>query len=982
MDELFKSLGDAAESLQRSVASEIQKQSEVLAHEYDRCASTPTASAPSLSRFGDLSAFSPAAFTNEALHSVSSRLAETIRFPGEGEHTGNDDTTPPSCGLGSAHPSLRSSGMEEDEEHVAAEVSLAEAVEPEAAIPAVAHVVEPGPLAELAESSVGTAARNVELALEERLSWPAAEVCNTRHHTSVEDTRSPLSTTVVAQSRSACVPLASQVTADSPLVGGVNAYDGREVDDEGCEEGSTVPVRKLEDVAQTTSSAWVVSEPVVVAIGTEGIANTPQRSRTEAGGSSGVSEGGPCDSSPDEPELLGSPPDHFQGTLPESNRPFQLGDTLFEGGMAPDDENVGPLLRGGAVPAFRGEELSSSDYLESCGLAPPLAAALAATIRKGDQAGLRLEILEQQNEELRRRNNELQYRKGELEAQQRDDAATAISGWERGADSLLIADVTAAIEAAESRARSAQTEAARFNEERTALYHHNSELKAELNRISSMAKNKDEAVTAERKALNEAAMQLAALDATWRSEMSQLEATTAGELARVDRQRAEAETARAQAEARLAQLRISVEAEIASAVKRAVADFQSASAATAASATTKVERAEARAVEAEARAADAEAEALSARAAVGEVTEDVKGLSEAATYVDDCHSAREAELKEALQASLNELTSVRTHLEAELEAARSALALAAVDTENRLARSFDEVERMRAAAEVAEAARDQLFEEAHKLQREAAALREAARSREAERAKAEAAAATAVETAAAALIEKEQLYSEAATLQAEVARLRRAVPPLGSAAGAAAVRAALGGGDNVAESVSIMGTVEAGASPAVGSSGTSTGRRDGGGGLDAEKYRYLRQVTINFLEAPEEMQHELWPPIAAVLELSPEEVNRIGTARLVQRSCSLSLVLDILTDPTALAVTHPKVHAALTTAARSLAAGAATLPALATQALAAAVDAAPGAIANVTAALHRVRNHGGSGGSGTSQERPPNTAGVPQPDVV
>jgi len=69
------------------------------------------------------------------------------------------------------------------------------------------------------------------------------------------------------------------------------------------------------------------------------------------------------------------------------------------------------------------------------------------------------------------------------------------------------------------------------------------------------------------------------------------------------------------------------------------------------------------------------------------------------------------------------------------------------------------------------------------------------------------------------------------------------VPPQGSPGGALAVRAALGGD--------------------VGG-GNSGGRADLTG-LSGEKYRYLRQVTINFLEAPEDRQHELWAPVAAVL---------------------------------------------------------------------------------------------------------------------
>jgi len=113
-------------------------------------------------------------------------------------------------------------------------------------------------------------------------------------------------------------------------------------------------------------------------------------------------------------------------------------------------------------------------------------------------------------------------------------------------------------------------------------------------------------------------------------------------------------------------------------------------------------------------------------------------------------------------------------------------------------------------------------------------------------------------------------------------------------------------------------------------------------GLSGEKYRYLRQVTINFLEAPEGRQHELWAPIAAVLELTPDEVESIGTARHAHRPCSLALLSELMSDPTALAHTHPHTHAALAATAD----GARAVAGLTAAAVAAVVAAAPGVISS------------------------------------
>lgn len=126
------------------------------------------------------------------------------------------------------------------------------------------------------------------------------------------------------------------------------------------------------------------------------------------------------------------------------------------------------------------------------------------------------------------------------------------------------------------------------------------------------------------------------------------------------------------------------------------------------------------------------------------------------------------------------------------------------------------------------------------------------------------------------------------------------------------------------------------------------------------------QVTLSFLESPEEMQHDLWPPIAAILELSPSEVDRIATARLSQRSCSLALVTELLSNPTALALTHPRTHAALSAAATSAAASATSLAAMAARAVAALLDAAPGAIANGTSAIAAAVQHARAAASNAS----------------
>lgn len=126
------------------------------------------------------------------------------------------------------------------------------------------------------------------------------------------------------------------------------------------------------------------------------------------------------------------------------------------------------------------------------------------------------------------------------------------------------------------------------------------------------------------------------------------------------------------------------------------------------------------------------------------------------------------------------------------------------------------------------------------------------------------------------------------------------------------------------------------------------------------------QVTLSFLESPEEMQHDLWPPIAAILELSPSEVDRIATARLSQRSCSLALVTELLSNPTALALTHPRTHAALSAAATGAAASATSLAAMAARAVAALLDAAPGAIATGTSAVAAAVQHARAAASNVS----------------
>ena len=151
--------------------------------------------------------------------------------------------------------------------------------------------------------------------------------------------------------------------------------------------------------------------------------------------------------------------------------------------------------------------------------------------------------------------------------------------------------------------------------------------------------------------------------------------------------------------------------------------------------------------------------------------------------------------------------------------------------------------------------RDQLFDEATKLQRDVASLREEAK-----------------------LLRRRVMEANEAVTHAE--RNAAAVVDTGSAAGAAAVRAALSGD----------------ADPK---------------GLSAEKFRYLRQTTLDYLLSDDLAVDAAWEPIATVLELSPEEKVRISNVRRAHAPCSLSSFAAGISDPTELARTHPRLHTML-----------------------------------------------------------------------